>query len=405
MDQSQQYVLTLLQDEPTAQAMRGVTALDEDHWREVIAAAEALGVAPLLSGRAERLQLPLPPRIRAQLRGILQTQTARNLNMLGQFNVLARALQEQGVDFMPMKGVHLCTSLYENIGERPSWDIDLLVPLGDIRQTLGVIEKAGYKASRPFDLDLEVRNYHHVPAFVKRGAPPLEIHWTLLNPRFQNGLSWQELWERSVPARVGDVDVRVFSPEDLLIYLCAHVAYQHIYIDSVRSLYDIKLLLQQQSGKLDWGAITARARTWGLANSVYLTLRLADELLVCPLPDSVWQGLRPPAFNERLVEAALRRILEHSETSPVVRAVWSRRNLPDRLEGLWGRLMVPRSVLAGRYHLRPDSWNVSWYYFVRARDLLRVHGGDLLDLLLGRRSKRDLALRESELIAYLNWWK
>lgn len=404
MDQSQQHLLTLLRDEPTAQAIARAAALDENQWREVIAAAEALGVAPLLPGRAERLQVPLPAPIRLQLRGILQSHTARNLNMLGQFNVLARALQEQGVDFMPMKGVHLCTSLYENIGERPSWDIDLLVPLGDIGQTLAVIEKAGYRASRPFDLDLEVRNYHHVPAYVKRGAPPLEIHWTLLNPRFQNGLSWQELWERSVPARVGDVDVRVFSPEDLLIYLCAHVAYQHIYIDSVRSLYDIKLLLRQ-SGKLDWGAITARARTWGLANSVYLTLRLTDELLGGPLPDSVWQGLRPPAFNERLVEAALRRMLEHSETSPVVRAVWSRRSLPERLKGLWGRLMVPRSVLAGRYHLRPDSWKVSWYYFVRARDLLRVHGGDLLDLLLGRRSKRDLALRESELIAYLNWWQ
>ena len=97
--------------------------------------------------------------------------------------------------------------------------------------------------------------------------------------------------------------------------------------------------------------------------------------------------------------------MEHSETSPVVRAVWSKRSLPERLKGLWGRLMVPRSVLAGRYHLQPDSWKVNLYYFVRAWDLLSVHGRDLLDLLLGRSSKRELALRESELIAYLNWWE
>lgn len=405
MEQSQQHVLTLLQDQPTAQATARVAALDEPRWRGVIAAAEALGVAPLLSSRTERLGLTPPPAVSAQLRAILRTHTARNLNMLGQFSVLAHALQDAGLRFMPMKGVHLCISLYEDIGERPTWDIDLLVPLGEIGRALAVVEKAGYRASRPFDLDLEVRNYHHVPAYVKRGAPPLEIHWTLLNPRFQNGLGWQELWERSVPAKVGDAEVRVFSPDDLLIYLCAHVAYQHIYIDSLRSLYDIKLLVGRHERTLGWGAITARARTWGLANSVYLSLRLTDDLLGCPLPKAVLDGLRPPDFHEPLVTAAVARMMEHSETSPVVRAVWSRRGLPERLKGLWGRLMVPRSVLAGRYHLRPDAWTVNLYYFVRAWDLLRAHGRDLLDLLLGRRSKREAALRESELIAYLKWWQ
>jgi hypothetical protein len=77
----------------------------------------------------------------------------------------------------------------------------------------------------------------------------------------------------------------------------------------------------------------------------------------------------------------------------------------QRLGGLWGRILVPRAVLAGRYHLQPDSRKVNLFYFVRAWDLVRVHGRDLLDLLLGRRSKRQLALRESELIAYLKWWQ
>jgi len=362
-------------------------------------------VAPLLERSVERLRLPVPRVIRARMREILQTHTARNLRLLREFSILAKALQGHGVDFMPVKGVHRCTSLYENIGERPIWDMDVLVQLGDIRNALDVVEATGYRASRPFDLDLEVRNYHHVPAYVKRNAPPLEIHWTLLNPRFQNGLNWQELWERSVPARVGEADVRVLSPGDLLIYLCAHVAYQHIYIDSVRSLYDIKLLIRREAAQMDWGAITARARTWALANSVYLTLRLTDDLLGCPLPEGVWQGLRPAEFNERLVEAALTRIMDHSESSPVVSAVWSRRSLPRRIQGLWGRVMVPPSVLAGRYRLPPKSRRVYLYYFARAWDLLSVHGRDLFDLLFGRRSKRELALRESELIAYLRWWQ
>ena len=359
----------------------------------------------MLLGRADLLPIDLPMDIRQRMTQILQVHTARNLRLLREFSQLARALAEREIIFLPIKGVQLCTSLYGNIGERPIWDIDLLVRLEQMREALQVIEASGYHSSRPFDLDLEVRSYHHVPVYLKRNAPPVEIHWTLLNPRFQNGLTWQELWGRSVLEKVGEVEAHVLSPADLLVYLCAHVAYQHIYIDALRSLYDIKLLLQKHADELDWGAITARARTWGLGNSVYLSLRLTDELLGCLVPESAWPVLRPVEFREGLLEAAKGRVLEHSDQSPVVSAVWARRNVWQRVGGLWGRIMVPRSVLAGRYHLPPNSKKVNLYYFVRAWDLARVHGRDLLDLLFGRRSKRQMALRESELIAYLKWWQ
>jgi hypothetical protein len=401
----QEHVLALLHDEPPQPAVAKLNALSDSAWQPVIRAAETLGVAPLLLGRADRLQIDLPLGVRQRMTQILQAHTARNLRLLREFSQLARALDEHDIAFLPMKGAQLCTSLYENIGERPIWDIDILVRLEQMQEALEVIEVSGYRSSRPFDLDLEVRSYHHVPVFVKRDAPPVEVHWTLLNPRFQNGLTWQELWGRSVLEKVGEVEAHVLAPADLLVYLCAHVAYQHMYIDGLRSLYDIKLLLQKHAGSLDWGAITARARTWGLGNSVYLSLRMTDELLRCAVPASAWPVLRPAEFSEGLLAAARARVLEHSGRSPVVSAVWARRSMLQRLGGLWGRVLVPRAVLAGRYHLRPDSSKVYLYYFVRAWDLARVHGRDLLDLLLGRRSKRQLALRESELIAYLQWWQ
>ncbi len=404
MSQAQEHVLSLLQSKSPPDAITRLNALDVAAWQQVITAAESLGVAPLLMGRAAGLNMSPPEAIRKQLTQVLQTHTARNLRLLHEYSNLSRAFDARGVVFMPVKGVHLCTSLYENIGERTIWDIDILVRLEQMREALEVVEASGYRSSRPFELELEVRSYHHVPVFLKLDAPPLEIHWTLLNPRFQNGLSWQELWGRSVVERVGETKAHVLAAEDLLVYLCVHVAYQHIYIDALRSLYDIKLLLQKHGDDLDWGAITARSRTWGLGNSTYLSLRITDELLGCRVPAAAWPVLRPAAFSEGLLEAAKRRVLEHPNRSPVVSAVWSRRNLFQRLRGLWERIVVPRAVLAGRYHLPPDARTLNLYYLVRLRDLIREHGRDLLDLMLGR-TRREWAQRESELIAYLNWWQ
>lgn len=410
MDGAAQYdqpriVLALLQTELPDQLRARLNSLNAGDWPEIIQAADRLGVAPLLFSGIRRLRIDIPAAVVEQLRKILTDNTARNLRLLSEFERLAVALQAGRVPLMPLKGVYLCSNLYANIGERPIWDIDLLVHKQDLGGAVGAIEGIGYHAARPYDLELECRNYHHLPVYLKAGAAPLEIHWTLLNPRFRQQLNLKEVWDRSVPERVGPASVQAMAASDLLTYLCAHVAYQHVYMDSVRSLYDIKLVVQRFADRLDWDLVAGRARACGLLNSVYLSLRLTDETLACALPESAWQVLRPEIFDERLVQAALTRILENTATSPVMNAVWAKQDGLQRLKGLWDRIVLPRSILAGRYGLPPDSRLVYLYYFVRLWDLLRLHGRNLLDLSLGGTQKRQRAERDSELVAYLGWWQ
>lgn len=405
MDPQQRIILSLLHDTLPEDGVGRLNALGEGEWRRVIATAEVEGLAPLLLSRIQRLGLRAPQATRARLHGLLLNNTARNLQLLRHFEILAAALHDHGIDFMPLKGVYLCSRVYENPGERTLWDIDLIVPPADLKQALAAIEATGYKASRPYDLELEIRNYHHVPAYLKPGGPPLEIHWALLNPRFGQDMEWHDLWGRSVAARVGAASVRVPCAEDLLVYLCAHVAYQHMYIESIRSLYDIKLVLKVLGRGIDWDVVRQRAEKWRLQNSLYLSLHLTDQLLGPVLPDPIREKLRPPDFKEALVEAAVSRLLDTGGVSPVVSAVWTRRGLPQRIRGLWDRLAVAPAILAGRYGLPPNSWRVYLYYPVRAWDLLRIHGTGLLGLLLGGRRGRQRAALDADLVAYLNWWR
>ncbi len=405
MNTQQQIILSLLRANPAEAEIRRVNALGEGDWQKVLAAAEAQGLATLLFGRIQKLRVVTPPATQAHLREVLLNNTARNLQLIRHFEMLAGALQGRDVPFMPLKGIYLCTNVYENLGERSLWDIDLIVPRAELGQALAAIEGTGYRPSRPYDLELEIQNYHHVPVYVMAEAPLLEVHWSLLNPRFQQGLDWGELWERSILARIGGASVRVLAPDDLVIYLCAHVAYQHMYIGSIRSLYDIQLVLKVFKERLDWDAIAQRATTWGLQNSLYLTLHLVDELVGPALPESIRQRLCPPGFDEALTQAAITRLLEGDGTSPVVNAVWARRSFLQRVKGLWGRIAVPRSVLAGRYGLQPNSLWIYPYYLVRAWDLLRIHGGNLMKLLVGNPEASERAARDSALVAYLSWWK
>lgn len=149
---TQQIILSLLREDLSDDAIRRLNALAEGEWAEVIRAARAQGLAPVLSGSIQRLHIDAPKVTQAQLREALLNNTARNLQVLKHFGVLAGALQAQGLPFVPLKGVYLCSNVYENLGERTLWDVDLLVPAAELERALGLIETTGYRSSRPYDL-------------------------------------------------------------------------------------------------------------------------------------------------------------------------------------------------------------------------------------------------------------
>lgn len=405
MNRHQQIILFCLRDELTKEIRSELLSLMESDWQEVIQAANVFGVTPVIATSVQRHNLDLPSNVNESLRSSLKNNTARNLNFLAEFQKIARAVRERNIPMIPLKGIYLASNLYKNIGERSISDIDLLFPLEKLKEAVEAIEtETGYQPYRPYDLDTEQQKLHHLPAYIKPKTPPLEIHWTILNPRFHPRFELEGIWKRSIPAKISSVDVLTLSPNDLLIYLCAHVAYQHMFMGALRSLYDIKLTISHFSDQLDWTVIRERAIEWELLNSVYLTLRLTDDLLGCDLPRSVLHSLKTSDYSESLLEAARTRVFENLDVAPTVTAVWARQSLRQRLTGSWQRIAIPPSELAGRYKLHPKSRLVYLYYFVRIKDLLLLHGQNVFGILFGNKKQTEFAQNDSALINYLNWW-
>jgi hypothetical protein len=62
---------------------------------------------------------------------------------------------------------------------------------------------------------------------VKKGAPIVELHWTILEEEEPFSIDVEAMWARSVPAEIAGVGVRGLSVEDLLLHLSLHLTYQH----------------------------------------------------------------------------------------------------------------------------------------------------------------------------------
>jgi len=197
------------------------------------------------------------------------------------------AFKRKDIDVIPLKGLALSKRLYGDIESRGlSVDTDLLVKEGDKASARGILEEAGYSFT-PVD-ELEERKWHHT--FHKAGERMVELHWDI-TMMARSAERIEGLW-RGTEYMVWDgIRYLDFKPEELLLYLSAHLTNS----DSFRKLKyicDIDRLLEKYGEQMDWGGLTEKALQWRLSGSLYAALKLTREFFGCEFPKEVMIGLK-----------------------------------------------------------------------------------------------------------------
>ena len=376
------------------------TEQDWDAWLET---TNEMGLAIIINSRMRRMGVNFPAPVQARLQASLHTNSANNLGILSALHKLAAVFEAAGLPFILLKGVFLAEKLYGNFGERLITDLDILTRLQDLPAALRLVEGLGYRAERPFDPQYELQVSQHLPPYHLTDMPVLEMHLTLLDPMPHFHIDMDGIWQRALRTKVAGREVLVLCDEDLLLHLCTHAAYNHLFDNELRLLYDIKLLLEKYGGSLDWQVLTRRAREWGVQNAVYLALRLTDELIGCPVPASAWQALQPANFDERLIQISQGRVFSKQMLAGGLVFVWSEKGLINRVKASVLRVFLPPKTLASKYNLPPNSKRVFLYYPLRFFNLLMKHTGSLLALQTNRGQKAQIISQETELFTFLDY--
>jgi hypothetical protein len=214
-------------------------------------------------------------------------------------------------------------------------------------------------------------------------------------------------WQRARWIDVDGTPVRVMSPEDQLIHLCAHLHYDGA--ARLNWFSDVALIVRDQGSRLDWQRVVGLARAEEVQVPVYYSLTGVARLLGVHPPAGVLAALRPDRFrrwwHERYLPEA--KVLS---LDPMPRPALSfyfqplfKRLLPDLL--LMGRrpeklgyllrlLAPPRSWLRHYYRL-DDGQPVGPHYVLHPLKLLHhylIEGKTALHYLyLEKRGRRGWA--------------
>ncbi|MBN1304050.1 MAG: nucleotidyltransferase family protein [Anaerolineales bacterium] len=114
----------------------------------------------------------------------------------------------------------------------------------------------------------------------------ISAHWGLFRkPYFDPGrVDLEALFERARPVNVAGVDVLALSPEDDLVYACAHLGLHHGYDQRLFRYYEMARLVLEARESLDWEAVLLRAEAWQIILPVQTILHRLEAL---------WPGLAP----------------------------------------------------------------------------------------------------------------
>jgi hypothetical protein len=292
-------------------------------------AAADQGVAGLLLASIERdrpawaesISEPLAARRRALL-----------VRILGQVGLAARCLsllEARGLRALPLKGVALAETVYDVESDRPMSDVDLLA-LERWPEAVLALREAGFT---------EVARGDHAWAFREPdGREVVELHRSVVSAPGLFPPDPEGLWARSRAGR-GQLG-RLPSPEDLLLQLALHAAFQHGLSLSLAQWLDFRRVLEREA--IDAERLLVLAAAARAEAPLGVALLAAEAVVAAPLPAS----LRPR------LPAGLRRWLRARLAEPLALVAPSE---PDLARARWELLAGRRTELVWRTLVLPET--------------------------------------------------
>lgn len=243
---------------------------------------------------------PCPPEVlerlkRARHHGVIRHQVA--LRALGRIHPL---FERAGVPYAVLKGPHLQEFYYPAAFPRLYGDVDLLVRRRDLGRAIALLRAADYSLAGSAVARFVLRRIHfHLLLLPRsRGLPRIELHWSLVDRANLYRVCDDEVLARTVLQESGAVRFGVLAREDVLLYLCLHMA-KHGVLNGIglrsgqpaawfcreaagnRMIWclDLALWLQREMGRLDWHAVRQRAAAWNVAGALAESLSVVGLLL------------------------------------------------------------------------------------------------------------------------------
>ena len=211
-----------------------------------------------------------------------------------------KELQAAGIRTMILEGAALAALCYGDPGLRPMDDFDVLVPTGQVKEAIRVLDRLGWSPQQPWPgpVTPDYLCTRHAHSFRDAENQALDLHWHLLIESCAPDAD-DDFWATAVPMTLCEAPALALNPADQLLHCCAHGA-NWSSVPPMRWAADAATLIRKPYAPLDWDRFVAQAQKRHLALTALRALRYLATLNVAIPQEVVTQlELAPVSRLER----------------------------------------------------------------------------------------------------------
>jgi len=306
------------------------------NWAAVIAAAERMGLTPLVFEHLRKFETRVPPLWLERLEKSFRTNATRSLYLTTEMLRVLELFESRNISAIPYKGPVLAAQAYGDLAYRQFHDIDIIVPQQSMAEANSALLSSGFRARFPWAHQSGMPLTRIPGEYTYRGEDSeclLELHTEYTMRHFPVRAELDDFGQRLVSVSVGGTNVRTFCSEDALVVLSVHGAKD--FWSKLGWVTDLSELIGS-AGRVNWDLVFDTAEALNAERMLLLGLSLAHDMLDTRLPVPVFERIQSDRTVGSLTERVERKLLSgRPEEWNLAQRAWFRARLvPQRLEGM-----------------------------------------------------------------------
>lgn len=197
----------------------------------------------------------------------------QNIFIKSEWEKIASLLDANNISTIPLKGVTFAEKYFENIGARPTSDIDILIKPHNIKEAINLLKSLGFIIEQ----DPIPSHFHCSFSKILLNSPiPLtvELHWNIMKDD-TSSINIEDFWSNAQPLKNYN-SIYELSDYHTFYMICLH-GWRHN-LDSLKYFLDIMQLIYTIGNKVDYDKLFQDAASHQTLKRILRTLSIVYNL-------------------------------------------------------------------------------------------------------------------------------